>query len=161
MHLDGGTSLHCAFKFCLKSMYLYFDQTYSKMYQHSQCEINIFILIIKCSFYTHHNRYCRYWYFYYKFGQKLCKRLTEVKRTRGSIMHTGILANMLMWQSIKEERGVRVTSVHACIGKHIFLWRTTTLVEYFCRLQKLFHRLYYLAKSRWNFWIEPFKLEGR
>ena len=36
------------------------------------------------------------------------------------IMHTGI-ANMLMWQRIKEERGVRVTSVHACIGKHIFL----------------------------------------
>ena len=36
-----------------------------------------------------------------------------------SIMHTGI-ANMLMWQRIKEERGVRVTSVHACIGKHIF-----------------------------------------
>ena len=35
------------------------------------------------------------------------------------IMHTGI-ANMLMWQRIKEERGVRVTSVHACIGKHIF-----------------------------------------
>ena len=34
------------------------------------------------------------------------------------IMHTGI-ANMLMWQRIKEERGVRVTSVHACIGKHI------------------------------------------
>ena len=28
------------------------------------------------------------------------------------IMHTGI-ANMLMWQIIKEERGVRVTSVHA------------------------------------------------
>ena len=38
----------------------------------------------------------------------------------GSIMHTGI-ANMQMWQRIKEERGVRVTSVHACIGKHIFL----------------------------------------
>ena len=35
------------------------------------------------------------------------------------IMHTGI-ANILMWQSVKEERGVRVTSVHACIGKHIF-----------------------------------------
>ena len=35
------------------------------------------------------------------------------------IMHTGI-ANMLMWQRIKEERGVRVTSVHACVGKHIF-----------------------------------------
>ena len=35
------------------------------------------------------------------------------------IMHTGI-ANMLMWQRIKEERGVGVTSVHACIGKHIF-----------------------------------------
>ena len=35
------------------------------------------------------------------------------------IMHTGI-GNMLMWQRIKEERGVRVTSVHACIGKHIF-----------------------------------------
>ena len=34
-------------------------------------------------------------------------------------MQTGI-ANMLMWQRIKEERGVRVTSVHACIGKHIF-----------------------------------------
>ena len=35
------------------------------------------------------------------------------------IMHTGI-ANMLMWQRIKEERGVRggvrVTSVHACIS---------------------------------------------
>ena len=30
------------------------------------------------------------------------------------IMHTGI-ANMLMWQRIKEERGVRVTSVHACM----------------------------------------------
>ena len=28
------------------------------------------------------------------------------------IMHTGI-ANMLMWQRIKEEREVRVTSVHA------------------------------------------------
>ena len=36
------------------------------------------------------------------------------------IMHTGI-ANMLMWQRIKEERGVGVTSVHACIGKHIFV----------------------------------------
>ena len=37
------------------------------------------------------------------------------------IMHMGI-ANMLMWQRIKEERGVRVTtSVHACIGKNIFL----------------------------------------
>ena len=36
------------------------------------------------------------------------------------IMHTGRVANMLMWQRIKEERGVRVTSVHACIGKHIF-----------------------------------------
>ena len=31
-------------------MYLYFDQTYRKMYQHSQCQINIFILIIKPSF---------------------------------------------------------------------------------------------------------------
>ena len=31
-------------------MYLYFDQTYRKMYQHSQCQINIFILIMKCSF---------------------------------------------------------------------------------------------------------------
>ena len=40
--------------------------------------------------------------------------------TLAGIMHTGI-ANMLMWQRIKEERGVRVTSVHACIGKHIFL----------------------------------------
>ena len=65
------------------------------------------------------------------------------------IMHTGI-ANMLMWQRIKEERGVRVTSVHARIGKHIFCEE----------LQKLFHRLY-LAKSRSDFWIEPFKLEGR
>ena len=36
-----------------------------------------------------------------------------------SLMHTGI-SNMLMWQRIKEERGVRVSSVHACIGKHIF-----------------------------------------
>ena len=35
------------------------------------------------------------------------------------IMHTGI-ANMLMWQIIEEERAVRVTSVHACISKHIF-----------------------------------------
>ena len=33
--------------------------------------------------------------------------------TLAGIMHTGI-ANMLMWQRIKEERGVRVTSVHAC-----------------------------------------------
>ena len=30
------------------------------------------------------------------------------------IMHTEI-ENMLMWQRIKEERGVRVTSVHACM----------------------------------------------
>ena len=36
------------------------------------------------------------------------------------IIHSEI-ASMLMWQRIKEERGVRVTSVHACIGKHIFL----------------------------------------
>ena len=55
------------------------------------------------------------------------------------IMHTGI-ANMLMWQRIKEERGVRVTSVYACIGKHIFCEE----------LEKLFHRLY-LAKSRSKF----------
>ena len=31
------------------------------------------------------------------------------------IMNTGI-ANMLMWQRIKEERRVSVTSVHACIS---------------------------------------------
>ena len=30
------------------------------------------------------------------------------------IMHTGI-ANILMWQRIKEETGVGVTSVHACM----------------------------------------------
>ena len=36
------------------------------------------------------------------------------------IMNLG-LANMLTWQIIKEERGVRVNSVPACIGKHIFL----------------------------------------
>ena len=45
------------------------------------------------------------------------------------IMHMGI-ANMLMWQRIKEEKGVGVTSVHTCIGKHIFLLRMTALVEY-------------------------------
>ena len=42
------------------------------------------------------------------------------------IMHTGI-ANMLMWQRIKEERGVRVTSVHACIGKHIFFVKNDSI----------------------------------
>ena len=36
------------------------------------------------------------------------------------IMHTGI-ANMLMWQRIKEERGVGVTSVHACISFSIHI----------------------------------------
>ena len=67
------------------------------------------------------------------------------------IMHTGI-ANMLMWQRIKEERGVRVTRVHACIGKHIFLWRTTALVEYFYRLQKLFHNVSTFAMSNQYFY---------
>ena len=67
------------------------------------------------------------------------------------IMHTGI-ANMLMWQRIKEERGVRVTRVHACIGKHIFLWRTTALVEYFCRLQKLFHNVSTFTMSKQYFY---------
>ena len=33
------------------------------------------------------------------------------------IMHMGILANMLMWQIIKEETGVRVTSfMHALVN---------------------------------------------
>ena len=52
----------------------------------------------------------------------------------------------------KEERGVRVTSVHACIGKRIFLWRTTALVEYFCRLQKLFHNMSTFTMSNQYFY---------
>lgn len=55
-HLDGENLINTpsgplsAYKFCLKSKYLYFDQTYRKNYQHLQCQINIVWFIMKCSF---------------------------------------------------------------------------------------------------------------
>ena len=39
-HMYSLWSFLVAYKFCLKSKYLYFDQSYRKKYQHSQCKIN-------------------------------------------------------------------------------------------------------------------------
>lgn len=64
------------------------------------------------------------------------------------IMHMGI-PNMLIWQRIKQESGVRVTSVHACIGKHIFCEE----------LQKLFHASILLRVGE-NFESSPLNKKG-
>ena len=73
-------------------MYLYFDQTYRKMYQHSQCQINIFILIIKRSFIKYIFGIVDIDIFSINLVKNfanfdLKEILRGVKRTRGSIMH--------------------------------------------------------------------------
>ena len=73
-------------------MYLYFEQTYRKMYQHSQCQINIFILIMKCSFIKYIFGIVDIDIFSVNWVKNfanfdLTQILRGVKRTRGSIMH--------------------------------------------------------------------------